>query len=134
LPRNFAPKIGKSIAVQWLYPSEEAQLVACEALLIERRLLWGVLAREGMRDGSEATALTWECLDLERRDVSSRPSDGGSEASETQDEGPVPEDESLAAAPVPQPIVGLQSGLQDEPAQDPQPPARTKCLVFRRIR
>ena len=26
----------------------------------------GVLAREGMRDGSEATALTWECLDLER--------------------------------------------------------------------
>jgi hypothetical protein len=32
---------------------------------LEYRLLWGFLAREGMREG-EATGLTWSCLDLDR--------------------------------------------------------------------
>lgn len=66
IPKGFMPKAGKPNAVQWIYPSEEAQLAGCAALSIERRMLWGVLAREGMRDGSEAIALTWDCLDLER--------------------------------------------------------------------
>jgi len=40
-------------------------------------------------------------------------------AEETEDE--VAAEESPAADPVPQPIVGLQSGLQDEPVQNTQP-------------
>ncbi len=39
--------------------------MACKAIPIWRRVLWGVLAREGMREG-ELIALTWSCLDLKR--------------------------------------------------------------------
>jgi integrase len=66
IPKNFLPRNRRSTAIQWLYPSEEARIAAYDAIPVERRLFWGVLAREGMRDGSEAACLTWECLDLER--------------------------------------------------------------------
>ncbi len=39
--------------------------MACEDVPIERRLLWGFLAREGMRV-SEVLSLRWTDLDLER--------------------------------------------------------------------
>lgn len=66
IPKGFRPKIRTRAAMQWLYPDEEARLVACESIPLARRLFWGVLAREGLRDGSEATRVTWECVDLER--------------------------------------------------------------------
>ena|GEM_PF-726191 len=49
----------------WLYPEEEAKLLGHVKTPLERRALWGFLAREGLRLG-EALALTWEDLDLER--------------------------------------------------------------------
>lgn len=39
--------------------------MACKAVPLAYRMLWGFLAREGMREG-EALALTWTDLDLER--------------------------------------------------------------------
>ena len=37
----------------------------CKAIPVARRLLWGTLAREGMRLG-EAQGLTWDDVDLKR--------------------------------------------------------------------
>jgi len=56
LPRGFMPKAGKSPAYPYLYPAEEAALMACEEIPLGRRMLWGFLAREGLRSG-EAVAL-----------------------------------------------------------------------------
>lgn len=58
IPKNFMPKIRKGVAVQWIYPDEEKQLVACSAVPLQRRLLWGVRSREGAR-GGEIVALVW---------------------------------------------------------------------------
>ena len=65
IPKNFMPKVGKGHAVQWIYPDEEKQLVTCTAVPLQRRLLWGVLSREGARDG-EIVALVWKEIDLVR--------------------------------------------------------------------
>lgn len=65
IPKGFMPKTDSELAMQWVYPSEEARVATCTTIPLARRLLWGVLAREGMRNVSEATALTWECLDLD---------------------------------------------------------------------
>jgi integrase len=64
LPHRSAPK-----ARAYLYPSEDRTLLACEAVPVVYRLLYGFLDREGMRT-SEATALRWELLDLDRDVVS----------------------------------------------------------------
>lgn len=47
----------------YLYPAEDAKLLACPKVTLERRVLYGFLAREGMRFG-EATAMRWCDLDL----------------------------------------------------------------------
>jgi integrase len=65
LPAGFLPKLGAKKAKVFLYPDEEAKLLRCEAIPFGRRLLWGFLAREGMREG-EALALEWRDLDLAR--------------------------------------------------------------------
>jgi integrase len=49
----------------YLYPSEDARLMACTEVPIEYRMLWGFLTREGMRVG-EALTLSWRDLDLGR--------------------------------------------------------------------
>lgn len=65
LPRGFLPKVTRTRATAWLYPAEEAALLACERVPLGRRVLYGFLAREGLRCG-EALALGWPELDLTR--------------------------------------------------------------------
>jgi len=65
LPKGFMPKVGKSPAFPFLYPDEEAALMACEQVPLGFRMLWGFLAREGCRV-SEALGLTFRDVDLER--------------------------------------------------------------------
>lgn len=65
LPRGFLPKVRRAKATAWLYPSEDAALLACTAVPLARRLLYGVLAREGLRLG-EALRLRWQDVDTDR--------------------------------------------------------------------
>ena len=69
IPRGFLPKPGASKAKVYLYPVEEARLLACKEVPLVFRVLYGVLAREGMREG-EAVSLKWGRLDLERGAIS----------------------------------------------------------------
>lgn len=64
LPRGFLPKVRRTKATAWLYPAEDARLLACTTVPIWRRVFYGFLAREGLRAG-EALALTWRDLDLD---------------------------------------------------------------------
>ena len=68
IPEGFLPKPTPSKAQAWLYPAEEASLLACREVPLLYRLLYGFLAREGMRR-DEALALTWSNLDLGRGTV-----------------------------------------------------------------
>jgi integrase len=63
LPKRFLPMGEKPPAFTYLYPAEDAALLACDAVPIARRLLWGFLVREGCRLG-EALALRFCDLDL----------------------------------------------------------------------
>jgi len=65
LPKGFMPKTGKPPGFSFLYPAEDATLMARADVPLEERLLFGFLAREGMRAG-EALRLTWSDLDLDR--------------------------------------------------------------------
>src|SRR6185369_142264 len=66
LPKGFMPKVGKAPAYPYLYPAEDAKLLAKRELPIGHRMLWGFLAREGLRS-SEARALRVGVdVDLER--------------------------------------------------------------------
>ncbi len=69
LPKGFLPKVGKPPAFSYLYPVEDAALMACKAVPVQERLLFGFLSREGMRV-SEALSLRWQDIDLERGSVS----------------------------------------------------------------
>lgn len=69
IPRGWLPKAGKAPAYPYLYPDEDAQLLAALAVPLPVRLLIGFLAREGCRRG-EAAAFTWKDFDLERGAVS----------------------------------------------------------------
>lgn len=62
LPKGWLPKLGKGKAKQFLHPEEDRKLLGCTAIPFERRLLWGVLHREGMRIG-EAIQLEWENIE-----------------------------------------------------------------------
>ncbi len=61
----WMPKVPKSAnkAKTSLYPSEDAKLLGCRDVLLERRLAYGILAREGMR-ASELGTLRWRDVDL----------------------------------------------------------------------
>jgi integrase len=65
LPRGFLPPPHSSRVKAYLFPEEEAQLLGCVSVPLEYRLLYGLLAREGLRKG-EALGLRWRDLDLER--------------------------------------------------------------------
>ena len=69
LPRGFMPKVGKPPAYPFLYPDEDRKLMAQTTVPLAYRVLYGFLAREGMRV-SEALGLQFSHLDLERGAVS----------------------------------------------------------------
>jgi integrase len=66
IPREWMPKVPKSAnkAKTLLYPADDAKLMACISIPIERRFAYGILIREGMR-ASELAGLHWRDLDLE---------------------------------------------------------------------
>ena len=69
LPKGFLPKVsGNTKAKTFIYPDEDARLMAKTEIPLPRRLLFGVLAREGMRE-AEALALRFRDLDLKRGSV-----------------------------------------------------------------
>lgn len=68
IPPGWLPSALSKRAKSWLYPDEEAQLVASRDVPMERRLLYAFLAREGMRV-SEALGLRWSDVDLVRGTV-----------------------------------------------------------------
>ena len=68
LPKGFLPKLGARVALSWAYPSEDAALMATESVPLVWRVLWGFMAREGMRLG-EASALLWSDIDMKNRTV-----------------------------------------------------------------
>jgi len=65
IPREWMPKVRSSArkAKSCLYPAEDAKLTACRGVLLERRIAYGILCREGMR-ASELVALRWRDVDL----------------------------------------------------------------------
>ena len=70
LPKGFLPRVKTRVGGH-LYPSEDRALLACDGtdekpgVPLVYRLLYGFLAREGMRK-EEALKLTWRDVDLER--------------------------------------------------------------------
>lgn len=65
LPKGFLPKLTGGKAKAYLYPDEDARLMACAAVPLVYRVFYGVIAREGFRF-NEARTLSWNDLDLER--------------------------------------------------------------------
>lgn len=74
LPAGFLPKLGQPKATPFLYPKEDAKLLACKDIPLEQRVFYGLLAREGMRSselgggkdhGHIIAPLAWDDLDLE---------------------------------------------------------------------
>lgn len=65
LPDGFVPTSRYKKAVAFLYPDEDAALLALVQVPVHLRVLYGFLAREGMRL-SEAINLDWLCLDLRK--------------------------------------------------------------------
>src|SRR6185295_12074649 len=51
LPEGFLPDKGPPKAKSYLYPAEDAALLGCTEILFDRRMLYGVLSREGLRLG-----------------------------------------------------------------------------------
>jgi hypothetical protein len=68
LPSGFLPKVGPGKAKGWIYPDEDAKLVASPDVPVEYRFFYGFLHREGPRI-SEAERLTWDDFDLERGSI-----------------------------------------------------------------
>lgn len=58
------PRASNKKGKAFLYPDEDAKLLACPKVPLLERFFFGVLAREGMRV-SEALNLTWSTIDLE---------------------------------------------------------------------
>jgi integrase len=65
LPKGFLPRPGKPPVYPYLRPSEDARLLACNAVPIELRMFFGVACREGAR-ASELARLQWSDLHLEK--------------------------------------------------------------------
>lgn len=51
LPRGWLPKPGKQKALGYLTPPDDAALLACKRVPLALRMLYGFIAREGMRPG-----------------------------------------------------------------------------------
>lgn len=65
IPRGWLPKKADEKALVWLFPDEDAILLACTSIPLGYRVLYGVLAREGLRVG-EALSLLKTDVDLGR--------------------------------------------------------------------
>jgi integrase len=65
LPPGFLPKPGARKMFVYLYPAEDAKLLGCTEVPLVRRVLYGVLDREGMRR-EDGVSLKWSALDLVR--------------------------------------------------------------------
>ena len=65
IPRGWLPRGRSTKAFTCLWPPEDDALLACTAVPLVRRLLFGVLSREGMRR-EEAAGLRWRDLDVDR--------------------------------------------------------------------
>jgi integrase len=65
VPRGWLPRLKRSKAFTFLYPSEDAALMKHTATPLEWRIFFGTLTREGMRR-DELARLVWADLDLER--------------------------------------------------------------------
>lgn len=65
IPPGFLPPVGQRKAATFLYPDEDRRLLSAAAVPLAHRVLYGVLAREGLRR-SDAAQLTWSDLDLQR--------------------------------------------------------------------
>jgi integrase len=63
LPPKWLPKNGKPRTLQWLYPSEDAKLMACTAVPLWQRMLFGYLIREGGRE-AEPLCTTIDMFDF----------------------------------------------------------------------
>jgi len=70
LPRGFMPKVGKPPGRPYLYPAEDAALLECTTIPLWRRVLWGLLSREGCRSGEAITLRVGVEVDLDRGAVS----------------------------------------------------------------
>lgn len=68
LPRGWLPKPPPAKAKSYLYPAEDRALLGNTELPLAHRVLWGILAREGLRK-SEALALEWSDVDLQNGSV-----------------------------------------------------------------
>jgi len=68
LPKGWLPKIGRPKAKSFLYPKEEAALMANRDIDIRYWILLGFLAREGPRK-TEARLMEWDDFDLENGTV-----------------------------------------------------------------
>ena len=76
-PVGWLPKVARQKAKPYLYPDEEAKLLGCRAVPLERRVAYGLLCREGMRPGELVgrrgkrgkpghPPMEWTDVDLER--------------------------------------------------------------------
>jgi integrase len=63
LEEGWVTKNAERPALSWLYPSEDARLMACIDVPFEFRIAYGFLAREGMRLG-ELLRLVWSDFDV----------------------------------------------------------------------
>jgi len=65
IPAGFLSRLREEKALEYLYPDEDAKLLAHTEIPLPFRIMYGILAREGMRSG-ELSRLTFADLDLER--------------------------------------------------------------------
>lgn len=67
IPREWMPKVPKTAnkAKTCLYPAEDAKLLGCGDIPIERWLAYGILVREGLR-ASELARMNWHDVELGR--------------------------------------------------------------------
>lgn len=65
LPPGYLPKARTNKAFSYVYPDEDAAVLACRRVPLFYRMYFGILAREGLR-ASELRNLEWSDLDLER--------------------------------------------------------------------
>lgn len=65
LPKGYLPSPKSKKAFSYIYPDEEAKLLACLAVPLHHRLFFGILDREGMRV-SELRDLKWQNVDRKR--------------------------------------------------------------------